>query len=198
MEEMLSPSYKRGPERPKKLRRRESDEDPNKVRTQTTYCCTRCGVHGYDAGSCTSQVLDLEAKKRKRKPKKTATGQGPTQTVKQEQTQPTEAETATQEQPQPNETQIDVDPEFEMLAANLASAFEATQTQPNLVVNGPVASAPSHSASITPAQGEPVTSSQTDDAPTTPAYTTPRVLKLVEFNIPFHNDWNYSIDVLHL
>ncbi|KAI5446469.1 hypothetical protein KIW84_014339 [Lathyrus oleraceus] len=157
MEEMLSPSYKRGPERPKKLRRRESDEDPNKVRTQTTYCCTRCGVHGYDAGSCTSQ-----------------------------------------EQPQPNETQIDVDPEFEMLAANLASAFEATQTQPNLVVNGPVASAPSHSASITPAQGEPVTSSQTDDAPTTPAYTTPRVLKLVEFNIPFHNDWNYSIDVLHL
>jgi hypothetical protein len=49
-----------------------------------------------------------------------------------------------------------------MLAANLAAAFEATQTQPNLVVNGPVASAPSqpnHSAPATSAQGEPVTSS---------------------------------------
>ncbi|KAI5417584.1 hypothetical protein KIW84_042262 [Lathyrus oleraceus] len=85
MEEILPPSYKRGLGRPKKLRRREPDEEPNK------------------------------------------------------------------EQPQPNETQIDFDPEFEMLAANLAAAFEATQTQPNLVVNGPVASAQSHSALVTSA-----------------------------------------------
>ncbi|KAI5401015.1 hypothetical protein KIW84_065742 [Lathyrus oleraceus] len=140
MEEMLPPSYKRGPRRPKKLRRMEPDEDPNK------------------------------------------------------------------EQPQPNETQIDVDPEFEMLAANLAASFEATQTQPNLNVNGLVAFAPSqpnHSALVTSAQGEHVTYSQiddvldyilsapvptTDDVPAAPAYTTPRVLKPVDFNIPFHND----------
>lgn len=38
-----------------------------------------------------------------------------------------------------------------MLAANLGAAFEATQTQSNLVVNGPVASAPSHSAPVTSA-----------------------------------------------
>lgn len=65
MEEMLPPSYKRGPGRPKKLKRREPDEDPNKVRTQTTYCCTRCGVHGHNARNCTSQVVDHESKKRK-------------------------------------------------------------------------------------------------------------------------------------
>ena len=90
-----------------------------------------------------------------------------------------------------------------MLAANLATTFEATQTQPNLVVNGPVTSTSSHNAPVTSAQGEPVTSSQTDDVPdyilsapvpttddvpAAPAYTTPRVLKPVEFNIPFHND----------
>lgn len=138
-----------------------------------------------------------------RKPKKTVTGQGQTQTTTQEQTQPTEAQIATQEQPQPNETQIDVGPEFEMLVATLAAAFEATQTQPNLVVNGPVASAPSqpnHSAPVTSTQGELITSSQTDDVPiyilsalvptiddvlAGPSYTTPRVLKPV---IPFPND----------
>ncbi|KAI5393875.1 hypothetical protein KIW84_060830 [Lathyrus oleraceus] len=76
-----------------------------------------------------------------------------------------QAQTATQEELQPNETQIDVDPEFEMLATNLASAFERTQTQLNLVVNGPIASAPSHSVLVTSAQGEPVTSSQIDDVP---------------------------------
>ncbi|CAL5212551.1 unnamed protein product [Lathyrus oleraceus] len=99
MEEMLPPSYKRGHGRPKKLRRREPDKDPNKIITQTTYCCSRCGIHGHNARSCTSQVVDPEAQKRKRKPKKTTTGQGPTQTATQEQTQPIEVETATQEQP---------------------------------------------------------------------------------------------------
>lgn len=45
MEEMFPSSHKRGPGRPKKLRRREPDEYPNKVRTRTSYCCTRYGVH---------------------------------------------------------------------------------------------------------------------------------------------------------
>ncbi|KAI5405796.1 hypothetical protein KIW84_052534 [Lathyrus oleraceus] len=125
MEEMLSPSYKRGPGPPKKPRRREPDEDHNK---------------------------------------------------------------------------------FEMLAANLTTTFEAIQTQLNLAVNRPIASVPSqpnHNTPITATQGEPVTSSQTDDVPdyifsapvpttddvhAAPISTTTRVLKLVEFNIPFHND----------
>lgn len=93
-----------------------------------------------------------------------------------------------------------------MLAANLTAAFEAIQTQLNLAVNRPIAfvpSQPNHNAPITSAQGEPVTSSQTDDVPdyilsapvptiddvhAAPVSTTTRVLKLVEFNIPFHND----------
>ncbi|KAI5428417.1 hypothetical protein KIW84_033414 [Lathyrus oleraceus] len=163
MEKILPPSYKRVPRQSKKLRRREPDEDPNKVRTQTSY-----GVHGYNARSCTSQVVDPEAKKRK----------------------------------------------FEMLAANLAAPFTTTQAQPNLVINGPVSSSPSqpnHSAPVTSAHGEIVTSSQidnvpdyilsapiptTDDVPAAPVSAIPRVLKPIEFNIPFHND--YYIDVLHL
>ncbi|CAK8532294.1 unnamed protein product [Lathyrus sativus] len=74
MEEMLPPSYKRRLGNPKKLRSREPDEDPNKGRTQTSYCCTRCGIHGHNARSCTSQVVDPETQKMKRKPKKTTTG----------------------------------------------------------------------------------------------------------------------------
>ncbi|CAK8571097.1 unnamed protein product [Lathyrus sativus] len=121
MEEMLPPAYKREHGRPKKLRRREPDKGPSKVRTQTTYCCTRCGVHGHNARNSTSQVVDPEAQKCK--PKKTALGQGHSQTQSasvqgQGQTQTTETQV---------ETQIEVDPEFEMLAANLVAAFEATQ-----------------------------------------------------------------------
>ncbi|CAL5183441.1 unnamed protein product [Lathyrus oleraceus] len=102
MEEMLPPSYKRGPERPKKLRRREPDEDPNKGRTQTSYCCPRYGIHDHNARSCTSQVVDPEAQKRKRNPKKTSTGNttqpygNTTQEQCQAQTQPTESGVATQ------------------------------------------------------------------------------------------------------
>ncbi|CAL5192300.1 unnamed protein product [Lathyrus oleraceus] len=96
MEEMLPPSYKRGPGRPKKLRRREPNEDPNKGRTQTSYYCTRYGIHGTSKRSCTSQVVGPEAQKRKRKPKKIATGnttQPSSNTTKEQsqtQTQPTE------------------------------------------------------------------------------------------------------------
>jgi hypothetical protein len=65
VEEMLPPAYKRGPGRPKKLRRREPDEDPNKGRTATTYRCTKCNKHGHNTRSCISQVIDPEAQKRK-------------------------------------------------------------------------------------------------------------------------------------
>ncbi|CAK8560592.1 unnamed protein product [Lathyrus sativus] len=75
IEEMLPPSYKRGPGRPKKLRRREPDEDPNKGRTQISYCCTNCGVHGHNARSCTVLVPDPKAQKRKPKKKATQTTQ---------------------------------------------------------------------------------------------------------------------------
>ncbi|KAI5426436.1 hypothetical protein KIW84_032019 [Lathyrus oleraceus] len=44
VKEMLRPTYKRGPEIPNKLRNRELDEDSNKRRTQTSYCCTICGT----------------------------------------------------------------------------------------------------------------------------------------------------------
>ncbi|KAI5443105.1 hypothetical protein KIW84_011948 [Lathyrus oleraceus] len=94
MEEMLPPSYKRGPRRPKKLRR-EPEEDHNKGRTQTSYCCIRYGIHGHNARSYTSQVVDPRAQKRKRKPKKTATSNttqpsgNTTQEQSQAQAQPT-------------------------------------------------------------------------------------------------------------
>lgn len=63
MEEMFPPSYKRRPGRPKKLRRKGHDEDPNKVRTHTNYCWTRYGVDGHNARSYTSQVVDPGAQK---------------------------------------------------------------------------------------------------------------------------------------
>lgn len=65
MEEMLPPSSKRGPGRPKKLRRKEPDDDPNKETPQTSYFCTRYSIHGHNAISCTSLLVDLEAQKRK-------------------------------------------------------------------------------------------------------------------------------------
>jgi hypothetical protein len=65
VEEMLPPSYKRAAGRPKKLRRREPDEDPNKGRTTTCYRCTKCGKNGHNMRSCLSQVTDPEAAKRK-------------------------------------------------------------------------------------------------------------------------------------
>ncbi|KAI5420213.1 hypothetical protein KIW84_044123 [Lathyrus oleraceus] len=65
MEEMLPPSYKRGLGRTKKLRRRKPDEDHNKGRTQTSYYFIRCGIHGDNARSYTSQVVDPKAQKGK-------------------------------------------------------------------------------------------------------------------------------------
>lgn len=63
--EMLPPTYKRGSERPKKLRRKGPDEDPNKESTQTSYCCTNYGIHGHNARSCSSLVVNPEAQKNK-------------------------------------------------------------------------------------------------------------------------------------
>ncbi|KAI5416382.1 hypothetical protein KIW84_041449 [Lathyrus oleraceus] len=66
IEEMLPPTYKKGLGMPKKLRRREHDEGPNKGRTQTSYCFINYGIHGNNARSCTSLVVDPEAQKRKK------------------------------------------------------------------------------------------------------------------------------------
>jgi hypothetical protein len=64
-EEILLPSYKKGPGRPKKLRRRDPVEDVDKRRTKLTYQCTRCGGEGHKVTSCTSLEVDPEAQKRK-------------------------------------------------------------------------------------------------------------------------------------
>ncbi|KAI5385397.1 hypothetical protein KIW84_072118 [Lathyrus oleraceus] len=58
IEEMLPPTYKRAPGRPKKSRRKEPNEDPNKGRTQTSYSCINCGIHGHNARNCTSLMVD--------------------------------------------------------------------------------------------------------------------------------------------
>ncbi|CAK8566060.1 unnamed protein product [Lathyrus sativus] len=135
-EEMLPPSYKRGPGRSKKLRRREPDEDPNRGRIHTSYFCTKYGVHGHNARSCSVLVPDPEAQKRK----KNATQKTQYRFVV-EQTTHAENEASTEQQQQPQhepptkeqpETQYDVNQEFEMLAADLCAAFERTQTQPNI------------------------------------------------------------------
>lgn len=63
-EEMLPPQYKRGPGRPKKLRRREVDEDPNASklkRANTKYRCTRCDQYGHNSRGCKSIAIDQKA-----------------------------------------------------------------------------------------------------------------------------------------
>jgi hypothetical protein len=51
---ILPPEYKRGPGRPKKLRRREPDEanQPRWRRTNTTHRCNRCLEYGHNARTC--------------------------------------------------------------------------------------------------------------------------------------------------
>lgn len=65
VEEIIPPAYKRGPDRPKKLKRREPYEDPNKGRTTTYYRCTKCGKNGHNRRNCLSQANDPKAAKRK-------------------------------------------------------------------------------------------------------------------------------------
>lgn len=67
-EQMLPPQYKRGPGRPKKLRRREVDEDPNASklkRANTKYRCTRCDQYGHNNRGCKSTAIDPKAQARK-------------------------------------------------------------------------------------------------------------------------------------
>ncbi|KEH33355.1 hypothetical protein MTR_3g436320 [Medicago truncatula] len=51
---ILPPEYKRGPGRPKKLRRREQNEanQPRWRRTNTTHRCKRCLQYGHNARTC--------------------------------------------------------------------------------------------------------------------------------------------------
>ena len=65
---ILPPVYKRGPGRPKKLRRREPDEanQPRWRRTNTTHRCKRCLEYGHNARTCKlpdpkKQTTDTEA-----------------------------------------------------------------------------------------------------------------------------------------
>jgi len=68
-EELLPPAYKKGPGRPKKLRRREHDEAPSSQgkysRSGTTYRCTRFDKFAYNARGCKSQTVNRNALKRK-------------------------------------------------------------------------------------------------------------------------------------
>jgi hypothetical protein len=60
-EEMLPPSYKRGPGRPKKLRRRGADEESYRSRI---YKCTICGDPSHNRRGCKSTTIDPNAAKR--------------------------------------------------------------------------------------------------------------------------------------
>ncbi|WJX71149.1 hypothetical protein P8452_55173 [Trifolium repens] len=154
VEEMLPPAYKRGPGRPKKLRVRAPHEDPSKRKTKTTYQCTRCGAEGHKCTTCKAVEVNPDAAKRKRKPKKNAnTAVPPASQASQAETnvvppasQPSQAETnivppasqASQAEtnvvpPDTNAPLDEFDDEFEMLAAELAAAFEATQPQPTIL-----------------------------------------------------------------
>lgn len=67
VEDMLPPTYKKGPGRPKKLRRREPDEpDARKYKRQNSkYRCTKCNQLGHNNRSCKSSTVNPEAQKRK-------------------------------------------------------------------------------------------------------------------------------------
>lgn len=67
-EEMLPLQYKRGPRQPKKLRKRQSHEEPNKikyVRQGISYRCTKCDKFGQNNRSCKNKIVNPEAQQRK-------------------------------------------------------------------------------------------------------------------------------------
>lgn len=58
---IFPPQYKRGPGRPKKLRRREPDEDPNPSklkRTRTSNRCKRCHHYGHNSRTCKNPPIN--------------------------------------------------------------------------------------------------------------------------------------------
>ncbi|XP_045816626.1 uncharacterized protein LOC123909782 isoform X2 [Trifolium pratense] len=71
VEDMLPPQYKRGPGRPKKMRRRDAHEDakPRKQRPAPNRC-TKCGNPGHNTRGCKSTEVNSDAQRRQRKPKK--------------------------------------------------------------------------------------------------------------------------------
>jgi len=65
-EEMLPTTYKGGPGKPKKLRRREPDEpEPKQNKRQVIkYKCTKCGEFGHNNRSCKSTTINPETHNR--------------------------------------------------------------------------------------------------------------------------------------
>ena len=60
---ILPPQYKRGPGRPKKLRRREPDEDANPTklrRTHTQNQCRNCLQHGHNRATCKNPPVHVD------------------------------------------------------------------------------------------------------------------------------------------
>ena len=58
--EILPPLFKQGPGRPKKLRRREQDEEPNPTklrRSHTHYMCHICHQHGHNSRGCRNRPI---------------------------------------------------------------------------------------------------------------------------------------------
>ncbi|XP_058783754.1 uncharacterized protein LOC131658483 [Vicia villosa] len=67
-DEMLPPSYKKGPGRPKKLRFREHDEGGARMRRPgVAYRCTNCDKFGHNSRKCKSAKNNQDALIRKRK-----------------------------------------------------------------------------------------------------------------------------------
>jgi len=68
-DEMFAPAYRKGPGKPKKLRRRGHDEPAKSCgkfsRAVIKYKCTRCGSSGHNARGCKSETVNPEAQKRK-------------------------------------------------------------------------------------------------------------------------------------
>ncbi|XP_058773017.1 uncharacterized protein LOC131647121 [Vicia villosa] len=76
-EELLPPTYKKGPGRPRKLRIRETGEEGARRRLPgVSYRCTRCDKIGHNVKSCKSKKQDPNALKRKKKKQPCATTDG--------------------------------------------------------------------------------------------------------------------------
>ncbi|WJX77508.1 hypothetical protein P8452_60809 [Trifolium repens] len=87
---------------------------------------TRCGAEGHKCTTCKAVEVNPDAAKRKRKPKKNATTAVPVE--------PQTSQAETDVVPPDTTAPLDeFDAEFEMLAAELAAAFEATQPQPTIL-----------------------------------------------------------------